>query len=60
MNISAAENNIARSIQDMGNLLKNVTNQSMDMGEKMLKVSVTEQVQQATDPFRGGNLDMMA
>ncbi len=45
MNISS-EYNVARSVQDMGNLLKNMANASIGLEEKMLKVAVTEKVQE--------------
>ncbi len=57
MNIQGAGYDISRSIQEMGNLLKNMTSEKMDMENKMMKVTVTEQV---TDPDKGQKIDLMA
>ncbi len=56
MNIST-EYNMAESLRDMGNLLKNMTNASMGLEQKMLKVSVTEQVR---DSNLGQKFDALA
>lgn len=57
MNIDSGSYNVAKSILEMGNLLKTMTSESMDMQTKLMKVSVTESV---SDPNLGQKLDMMA
>lgn len=36
--------NTARSIEEMGNLLKNMTTQAMGLQEKIMKAGITEKV----------------
>lgn len=57
MNISPVGNAVARSIEDMGNLLKNITDSSMGLQDKLIKVGVTEKV---SDEKLGQVLDLMA
>ncbi|HQO40387.1 MAG TPA: hypothetical protein PK986_07955 [Spirochaetota bacterium] len=47
----------ARSIEAMGNLLKNITAQTMGLEDKMLKVNVTEKV---NAPGLGEKVDFCA
>lgn len=47
----------ARSIEAMGNLLKNITSQSMGIEDKLMKVNVAEKV---TAPGLGENIDTCA
>jgi hypothetical protein len=58
MNISATGNGaLTQSIRDMGDLLKETTGAAMDLETKMMKVSVTEQVE---DQSLGNNIDVSA
>ena len=50
--------NTARSIEEMGNLLKNMTAQSMELQNKVMKADVTEQVM--NQPGLGENIDVCA
>ena len=47
----------ARSIEAMGNLLKNITAQTIGLEDKMLNVNVTARV---NAPGRGENIDFRA
>lgn len=49
--------NTARSIEEMGNLLKNMTTQAMNLQNRMMKADVTEQVSR---PGLGENIDVCA
>ena len=55
--MSAGSSSLASSIQDLGNLLKNVTAAKTGLDEKMMNVSITEQV---TQPGVGENIDFSA
>lgn len=57
MNISPVATATARGIEEMGNLLKNITETSIGFQEKMLKVDAMEKV---SDENLGQNLDVMA
>jgi hypothetical protein len=57
MNISPVAAATARSIEDMGNLLKNITDSSIGLQDKLIKVGVTEKV---SDEKLGRVLDLMA
>jgi hypothetical protein len=57
MNISPVATAAARSIEDMGNLLKNITDSSIGFQDKLIKVGVTEKV---SDEKLGQILDLMA
>lgn len=57
MNISPVATAAARSIDDMGNLLKNITDSSIGLQDKLIKVGVTEKV---SDEKLGRVLDLMA
>ena len=57
MNITSPAMDVSRSIQEMGDLLKNISSSAMGLQEKLLRVSVTEKV---SDPNLGGNLDVSA
>ena len=58
MNItSTPASDVAKSIEAMGNLLKNATDQAMGLENKLMKVNVTEK---ATTPGLGENLDISA
>ena len=57
MNISPAATATARGIEEMGNLLKNITESSIGFQEKMLKVDAIEKV---SDGKLGQTLDIMA
>jgi len=57
MNISPVATATARSIEDMGNLMKNITDKSIGFEEKLLKANVTEKV---SDEKLGQTLDLMA
>ena len=56
MNISPVATPTARSIEDMGNLLKSATGKSMDFQEKLIKADVTEKV---SDDKLGQSLDLV-
>lgn len=45
----------AKSIEDMGNLLKTITNAKFGIEEKLMKAGVTEKVM---NPDMGENLDI--
>jgi len=55
MNISSAAT--ARSIEDMGNLLKSITDSTMGFQDKLIKTGITEKV---SDEKLGRMLDLMA
>jgi len=57
MNISPVATATARGIEDMGNLLKNITDSSIGLQDKLMKVGVTEKV---SDEKLGRVLDLMA
>ncbi len=57
MNISPAATATARGIEEMGNLLKNMTDSSIGFQEKLIKVGVTEKL---SDEKLGQTLDLMA
>jgi len=59
MNITStpAADAAAKSIEAMGNLLKNATSQAMGLEDKLMKVNVAEKV---TTPGLGENLDISA
>lgn len=57
MNISPVAASTARSIEDMGNLLRSITDSSMGLQEKLLKTDITEKV---SDEKLGNILDLMA
>ncbi len=57
MNVTTNGFDVAKSIQDMGNLLKNITAQATGFQDKLMKVSVTETV---TDPNLGKLLDVIS
>ena len=59
MNITStpAADVAAKSIEAMGNLLKNATSQAMGLEDKLMKVNVAEKV---TTPGLGENLDISA
>lgn len=57
MNISPVATATARSIEDMGNLLKNITDTSIGFQEKLINADVTEKV---SDGKLGQTLDLMA
>lgn len=57
MNISPIATATSRSIEDMGNLLKNITDSSIGLQDKLIKVGVTEKV---SDEKLGRVLDLMA
>ena len=57
MNISPVATAAARSIEDMGNLLKNITDSSIGLQDKLIRVGVTEKV---SDEKLGRILDLMA
>ena len=57
MNISPVATAAARSIEDMGNLLKNITDSSIGLQDKLIKVGVTEKL---SDEKLGRVLDLMA
>ncbi len=58
MNVMPASTDyLSSSIKQMSDMLKNVTDQTMAMDTKLMKVSVTEQ---ATDPKLGSNIDVTA
>ena len=57
MNISPVATAAARSIEDMGNLLKNITDSSIGLQDKLIRVGVTEKV---SDEKLGRVLDLMA
>ncbi len=57
MNISPMAAATARSIEDMGNLLKNVTDSAIGFQEKLIKADVAEKV---SDEKLGQTLDLMA
>ncbi len=57
MNISPVAAATARGIEDMGNLLKNLTDSSIGLQDKLLKVVATERV---SDEKLGQALDFMA
>lgn len=47
----------ARSIEQLGNMLKNMTSQAMDLQNKLMKADVTESVSQQG---LGENIDVSA
>ena len=55
--MSAGNSSLASSIQDLGNLLKSVSAAKTGFDEKMMNVSITEQVSQ---PGVGENIDFSA
>jgi hypothetical protein len=57
MNISPVATATARSIEDMGNLLKNITDSSIGLQDKLIKVGATERV---SDGKLGQAVDFMA
>ena len=57
MDITSVGANAARSIEDMGNLLKTITNAKLGIEEKLMKADVTEKVK---DSRMGQNLDITA
>ncbi len=57
MDITSIAANTAKSIEDMGNLLKTITNAKFGMEEKLMKADVTAQV---ANPDVGQNLDVSA
>lgn len=57
MDITSIGANAAKSIEDMGNLLKTITNAKLGIEEKLMKADVTEKV---TDSSMGQNLDITA
>ena len=57
MNISPVATAAARSIDNMGNLLKNITDSSIGLQDKLIRVGVTEKV---SDEKLGRILDLMA
>lgn len=57
MDVTSIAANTAKSIEDMGNLLKTITNAKFGIEEKLMKADVAEQV---TDPDVGQNLDVSA
>ena len=57
MNISPVATATARSIEDMGNLLKNITDSSIGLQDKLIKVGATARV---SDGKLGQALDFMA
>jgi len=57
MNISPVATAAARSIEDMGNLLKNITDSSIGFQDKLIKAGITEKV---SDEKLGQTLDLMA
>ena len=57
MNISPVATAAARGIEEMGNLLKNITDSSMGIQEKLIRVNVTEKL---SDEKLGQILDLMA
>ncbi len=57
MNISPVATATSRSIEDMGNLLKNITDSSIGLQDKLIKVGATEKV---SDEKLGRVLDLMA
>jgi hypothetical protein len=60
MNISPASTDyVSNSIKQMSDMLKSVTDQAMAMDTKMMKVSVTEQVENS-DPNLGNKIDVTA
>ena len=60
MNISPVSTDyVSNSIKQMSDMLKSVTEQSMAMDTKMMKVSVAEQVENS-DPNLGSKIDVTA
>ncbi|HPS58163.1 MAG TPA: hypothetical protein PK514_08655 [Spirochaetota bacterium] len=58
MNItSTPAADVAKSIEAMGNLLKNAADQAMSLENKLMKVNVIEKV---TTPGLGENVDISA
>ncbi len=57
MNISPAATATARGIEDMGNLLKNMTDSTIGFQDKLIRVGVTEKL---SDEKLGQTLDLMA
>jgi hypothetical protein len=58
MNITPASTDyLANSIKQMSDMLKNATDQTMEMDTKLMKVSVTEQI---TNPNLGSKIDVTA
>ena len=57
MNVTSTGFDVTRSIEAMGDLLKNITSSAMGLQDKLLKVSITEKV---TDPALGQNFDVNA
>ena len=57
MNVTSTGFDVTRSIEAMGDLLKNITSSAMGLQDKLLKVSITEKV---TDPALGQNFDVSA
>ena len=57
MNISPVATAATRSIEDMSNLLKNITDSSIGFQEKLIKAGVTEKL---SDEKMGQMLDVMA
>ena len=57
MDITSIGANAAKSIEDMGNLLKTITNAKLGIEEKLMKADVTEKVK---DSSMGQNLDITA
>jgi len=55
--MSAGSSSLASSIQDLGNLLKSVSAAKTGLDEKMMNVSVIEQVSR---PGVGENIDFSA
>lgn len=49
--------NTAKSIEEMNNLLKNMTSQAMGLQDKLMKAEITEKV---STPGLGENLDISA
>ncbi len=57
MNITSVTTATARSIEDLGNLLKSLTDSSTGLQEKLIKGDVTEKI---SDQKPGPTLDLIA
>ncbi len=55
MDVTSIGANTAKSIEDMGNLLKTITNAKFGIEEKLMKADVAEKVM---NPGMGDNLDI--